>query len=134
MIPKIRACCRLFVRKCGLLFSFFFLFSCLCLDACFWSGDFKDGYTGNTYLTAFIMSRFQEVGNGGNGIVFAWQMGSLSLYRNGGLCWYSLLSYKYHATEYFLWCANANNGFVMCDVLERQAALHQQSPPPESKK
>lgn len=94
MIPKIRACCRLFVkRKCGLLFLFF-IFSCLCLYACFWSGEFKDGYIGNKASTAFIMPRFQEVDTGGNGIVFAWQMGSLSLYRNGGLFFVLFLTYS----------------------------------------
>lgn len=53
---------------------FFFFF--------FWSEGLKDGYTGNKDSTAFIMSRFREVDTGGNGIVFAWQMESLSLYRN----------------------------------------------------
>lgn len=83
MIPKIRACCRLIVK--GSAAFCFSSSSLLSMRVFFWSEGFKDGYTGNKDSTAFIMSRFRGVDTGGNGIVFAWQMGSLSLYRNGGL-------------------------------------------------
>lgn len=66
----------------------------LSMRVCFWSEGFKDGYTGNKDSTAFIMSRFREVDTGGNGIVFAWQKGSLSLYRNGGL-FFRIIIYTY---------------------------------------
>lgn len=91
MIPKIRACCRLIVKGSA---AFCFSSSSL-VYACFWSEGFKDGYTGNKDSTAFIMSRFWEVDTGGNGIVFAWQMGSLSLYRKGGLFFSHYYFYTY---------------------------------------